>query len=124
SGLSKDMRELEKAAPANEAAALAIEMFHYRVSKYIGAYTAVLGRADAVVFGGGIGEHSESSRARISEGLEGLGIVLDRERNASASGREQCFSTDASPVALWVIPLNEELYIARAAARLLSSAPA
>jgi acetate kinase len=121
SGFSKDMRELEQAAPANEAAELALAMFSYRVRKYIGAYLAALGRVDAIIFGGGIGEHSVTMRARICAGLDALGIQFDGSRNVAANSGERYFSADGSPIALWVIPLNEELYIARAAAHLLAS---
>ena len=120
SGISGDMRELQAHAEQNQLAALAIEMFCYRVRKYIGAYMAVLGRTDAIVFGGGIGEHSDSVRERICSGFEPLGIILDPERNRNANGREACISKEHSPAAVYVVPLNEELYIARAAARLLS----
>ena len=123
SGLSKDMRELEQAAPSDEAAELALAMFSYRARKYIGAYLAALGRVDAIIFGGGIGEHSAAMRARICDGLEALGIEFDRAGNAAANSGERCFSTGGSSIALWVIPLNEELYIARAAAHLLVSTP-
>lgn len=121
SGLSSDMRELESAALANENAALAIEMFCYRIRKYLGAYFAVLGGADAIIFGGGIGEHSANVRARVCSGLERLGVVLDPERNREANGREARISADGSPVEIHVIPLDEELYMARAAALLLSN---
>jgi acetate kinase len=121
---SKDMRELEQAASTDEAAELALAMFSYRTRKYIGAYLAALGRCDAIVFGGGIGEHSAPMRARICTGLDNLGIHFDEARNATPSSDERCFSAGGSPIALWVIPLNEELYIARAAARLLAPASA
>lgn len=121
---SKDMRELEQAASTDEAAELALAMFSYRARKYIGAYLAALGRCDAIVFGGGIGEHSAPMRARICTGLDNLGIYFDEARNATPSSGERCFSAGGSPIALWVIPLNEELYIARAAARLLAPASA
>jgi acetate kinase len=120
----KDMRELEQAAGSDEQAALALEMFTYRVRKYIGAYVAVLGRVEAVIFGGGIGEHSVTMRERICRGLEALGISLDLARNRANESGEWRISTDQSPIALWVIPLNEELYIARAAARLLEATAA
>lgn len=122
SGRSKDMRELEQAASTDEAAELALAMFSYRVRKYIGAYLAALGHTDAIVFGGGIGEHSAPMRARICAGLDALGIHFDEARNTSSNSGERCFSAGGSPIALWVIPLNEELYIARAAARLLAPA--
>jgi acetate kinase len=119
SGVSADLREVEASAKQNQRAALAIEMFCYRVRKYIGAYLAVLGRTDAIVFGGGIGEHSNIVRAGVCSGLEPLGIILDPEANRRANGRESCISEKHSPIAVYVAPLNEELYIARAAARLL-----
>ena len=121
SGLSGDLRELEAAAPSNADAALAIEMFCYRVRKYIGAYAAVLGRVDAVIFGAGIGEHSATVRARVCEGLEAFGIVIDQARNEAANGREARFSTEGSSIALWVLPLDEELQIARACVRVLAA---
>ena len=121
SGLSNDMRELETAERGGNAdAALAIAMFWYRVRKYIGAYAAVLGRVDAIIFGGGIGEHSANVRAQVCSDLEVLGITIDSARNEAADGREACISTDGSRIALWVVPLDEELQIARACARLLS----
>jgi acetate kinase len=121
SGISGDMRELDAAAGTNTDAALAIEMFCYRVRKYVGAYAAVLGRVDAIIFGAGIGEHSANVRARICQGLDALGILIDETRNAAANGREACFSTDRSRTALWVVPLDEELQIARACVRLLAA---
>jgi acetate kinase len=120
SGLSDDMRELEAAAAGNTDAALAIDIFCYRIRKYIGAYMTVLGRVDAIVFGAGIGEHSANVRARVCRGLEPFGVILDEARNAAANGHEACFSADQSRCALWVVPLDEELQIARSAARLLA----
>lgn len=119
SGISGDMRDLEAAAGNRADAALAIEMFCYRARKYIGAYVAVLRRVDAIIFGAGIGEHSINARARICKDLDALGIVLDEARNRAANGREASFSADGSRIALWVVPLDEELQMARASARLL-----
>ncbi len=120
SGLSDDLRELEQAADAgNQRAALAIEVFCPRARKYLGAYLAIPGRTEAVIFSGGIGEHSERARARICADLEWLGLEIDRNRNRSLRTREARISTDASRIAVHVIPMNEELYIARAALRLL-----
>ena len=119
SKLSGDMRELENRSAHDENAELAIAMFCYRVRKYIGAYMAVLGRTDAIIFGAGIGEHSDRCRARICAGLERLGIILDSDRNRAAIGREAIISADGSPVGVCVVPLDEELYIARAAAKLI-----
>lgn len=117
----KDVRELEQRASTDQTAALALDMFSYRVRKYIGAYVAVLGRVDAVIFGAGIGEHSPAMRERICRGLEPLGMTLDAPRNSAENSGERRISTDQSRIAVWVIPLNEELYIARAAARLLAA---
>ena len=113
SGLSNDMRELIAAAQTNKRARLAIDVFCYRVRKYIGAYLAVLGRAHAVIFTGGIGERGPGIREQILDGLGRLGIELDREANAAASGREADVSTPDSPVRILVVPTNEELMIAR-----------
>jgi acetate kinase len=118
SGRSDDLRELEACSGENESAALALKIFCYRVRKYIGAYLAVLGGADAIIFGGGIGENSDNTRAHICTGLEQLGVVLDEERNREANGREVYINADGSRIKLYVIPLDEELYMARAAARL------
>ncbi|MDR1865355.1 MAG: acetate kinase [Bacteroidales bacterium] len=114
SGVSSDMRELETAAEqGNERARLALEMFHYRVRKYIGAYAAAMGGVDAVVFTGGIGENSDTSRYEISKGLEFLGLEFDREKNAGVRGQEKIISRDGSRVTAIIIPTNEELMIAR-----------
>lgn len=114
SELSNDVRELQQAADAGHARAeLALEVFAYRIRKYIGAYLAALGRADAIVFTGGIGENSADIRRRILEGLEGLGICLDVERNAECTGREVRISTDDSRISILVIPTDEERLIAR-----------
>jgi acetate kinase len=118
--ISSDLREIQARAEQNPLAALAIEMFCYRVRKYIGAYMAVLGRTDAIVFGGGIGEHSDRVREQICSGLESFGIIIDPELNRNGNGRETRISAEHSPVTVYVVPLDEELYIARAAFRLLS----
>jgi len=119
SARSDDLRELESCSGENESAALALKIFCYRVRKYIGAYLAVLGGADAIIFGGGIGENSDGTRAHICTGLEQLGIRLDEVRNREANGREVSINADGSRIKLYVIPLDEELYMARAAARLV-----
>ena len=121
SGISRDVRDLTAAADAgNPDAALALAIFSYRAKKYIGQYLAVPGGTQAIIFGGGIGEHADRIRAQICNGLEHLGIALDPERNRAANGREYRFSSDNSAIALYVIPLDEELYIARATAALLT----
>ncbi len=122
SGISADMREVQAANERNDAnAALAIEMFCYRVRKYIGAYVAALGWANAIIFGGGIGENAGNIRERICTGLEWLGVELDLDRNRSIDGIEGRISTAGSRMKVFVIPLDEELYIARAALRVVAS---
>jgi acetate kinase len=114
SGVSGDVSVLlEEEARGNAEAHTAIGMFCYRASKYIGAYFAVLGNVQAVVFGGGIGEHQPEIRRRICEPLESLGLVVDRARNAALDGVEGRFSAEGSSVEAWVIPSDEERIIAR-----------
>ena len=114
SGKWRDMRELLKAEQAGDAgAALAIDIFCYRARKYIGAYLAVLGGADAIIFGGGIGENAPSVRSRILSGMDWCGISLDEKRNASAVAAEGCISADGSNIKTYVIPVDEASIIAR-----------
>lgn len=114
SGVSNDLREIQQAASNGQhRSELAQLIYAYRVRKYIGSYLAALGRADAVVFTGGVGENGADMRNRIMEGLDGLGLVLDPERNAECTGREGEISAPASPIKILVIPTNEELLIAR-----------
>ncbi len=124
SGVSNDMRELlAEEAKGHERAHLAIEMFCYRLRKYIAAYAGAMGGVDAVLFTGGIGENSPSIRARSLAGLEFMGIHVDAARNDAAMRREARITTDASPVAAFVIPTNEELIIARDTVRLVTGTP-
>lgn len=114
SGLSSDMRELlEAEAQGNERAALAIKMFSYRVKKWIGAYLAALGGAEAVIFGGGIGENSPPVRNRICQGMRWCGMVMDEDRNRAMAGKEGKISEDESTIGIYVIPVNEGAIIAR-----------
>jgi acetate kinase len=116
SGLTSDMRELlaEAREENDRRAMLAIEVFCYRARKYIGAYLAAMNGADAVVFTGGIGENSPEVRARICDGLQWMGVELDQELNVAHTGsREGLISTEGSRLAVYVIPTNEELLIAR-----------
>jgi acetate kinase len=114
SGASGDVRELLALESRGDArAALAIDMFCYRLRKYIGSYLAVLGGADAVVFGGGVGENAAEIRARTCRGMEWCGLRLDEARNARVIGVEGTISADDSPVRALVIPVDEELVIAR-----------
>lgn len=113
SGVSNDLRSVQEAAEAgDERAQLAIDMYANSVKKYIGIYLAVMGGADGIVFTAGIGENSAMMRAKILEGLEELGIVLDSEKNALRGG-ERFISQDDSPIKVMVIPTNEEYMIAR-----------
>ena len=126
SGLTNDMRELLAEAHENDdrRARLAVEIFCYRVRKYIGAYMAALGGAAALVFTGGIGENSSEVRARICENAGWMGLELDAERNAAhVGGREGLISSDASRLAAYVIPTDEELLIARDTVRSIHGAP-
>ena len=116
SGLTSDMRELlaEAREENDRRSELAIEIFCYRARKYIGAYLAAMNGADAVVFTGGIGENSPEVRARICDGLQWIGIELDEELNRShTGGREGLISREGSRPAVYVIPTDEELLIAR-----------
>jgi acetate kinase len=108
-----DMREiLERAAKGNERAELAIKMFCYRIKKYIGAYHAVLGRLDAVVFTGGIGENAAAVRQRVCEGLTHIGISVDPGKNNAAKGSVAEIQQDGLPVKVLVVRTNEEREIA------------
>ncbi len=119
SGVSSDFRDLAEAMEqGNEQAAVAVEAFCYRVAKHIGAYTAALNGVDAIVFTAGIGENAAHIRSMICEYLGFLGITIDEEKNA-VRGKETEISTPDSKVAVFVIPTNEELAIARETAALL-----
>jgi acetate kinase len=110
---ANDMREVERrAAAGDEPARQALDVYCYRVRKYVGAYAAALGRVDALVFTAGIGEHSRVVRAGVCEGLEGLGVRLDPARNGAPSRGPRTVSGDGSAVAVLVVPTNEELEIA------------
>lgn len=120
SGLSHDMRELLDAeAQGNAGAALAVEMFCYRVRKYVGAYLMVLGGADAIVFGGGIGENSPQIRARVCRGMGWCGLELDEALNNGVVGVEGRISAATSRIHAYVITVDEEAVIARDTARCL-----
>ena len=113
SGVSSDSRDVEDAAAeGNHQAEIALELFDYRVKKYIGAYTAAMGGVDAIVFTAGIGENSIDTRANILSGLEYLGVELDKEAN-DCRGKEVLISTDDSKVKAMIVPTNEELVIAK-----------
>ncbi len=116
SGLTNDMRDLLAEAREHDdrRAKLAIDMFCYRARKYIGAYLAAMGGADAILFAGGIGENAPEIRARICDGLQWAGLSIDPDaNNALLGGREGRCSTASSTLEAWVVPTDEELLIAR-----------
>ncbi len=111
---TNDLRDLNKAAAAGDAdAQLAHAVYCHRIRKYVGAYYAVLGRVDAVVFTAGVGENDARVRALSLDGLEGLGIEVDQVRNASAERGERSVSAPGTRVPVLVIPTDEEIEIAR-----------
>ncbi len=125
SGLTNDMRELlaELKDHDDRRVGLAVEVFCYRARKYIGAYLAAMGGADAVVFTGGIGENSPEIRARICESLEWAGLKIDAALNQQTVGREGLISTDDSKLLAYAIPTDEELLIARDTVRVILEKP-
>ena len=114
SGISSDLRDLEAAvAQGNERALLALEMLAYRVKKYVGSYIAVLGGVDAVVFTGGIGEHSPRIRRLVMENMEFCGAKFDNDKNEAYDSGVGYINAEDSKVKIIVLPTNEELSIAR-----------
>lgn len=121
SGVSNDFRVIEEAAEeGNKRAQLALDMFHYKVRSTIGAYAAVMGGVDVIVFTAGIGENGIGNRDAICNGLEYLGTRLDRERN-NVRGKETEISVEGSKVKIFVVPTNEEIMIARDTKRITAS---
>jgi acetate kinase len=119
SGVSSDIREILKAVDEGHSKAkLAIDLYTYRIKKYIGSYTAVMGGLDAVVFTGGVGENSSYVRASVCDNMGLFGITLDTAKNDEHTGGIGEVSTDTSDVRLLVIPTNEELVIARETSRI------
>lgn len=124
SGVASDMRTLlERSRNGEERSQLAIDVFCYRVRRYLGALFAVLDGCDAVIFTGGIGENCAEIRARVCGSLGSLGIRLDPERNAEAEGAEMRISAAEASTEVWVIPTNEELLIARDTMRCILDVP-
>jgi acetate kinase len=122
SGESNDMRDLlQKRADGSEGAALAIDLFVYRLVKYVGAYYTVLPSVDAVVLTGGIGENSLPVRQMICRQLAPLGVIADEDRNLSTiGGKAGPITANGSKLPVWVIPTNEELMIARDTRRIVT----
>jgi len=125
SGVTNDMRVLlqELRAHDDRRIRLAVEIFCYRARKYIGAYLAAMGGADAVIFTGGIGENAPEIRARICDGLQWAGLTLDAERNAQTRGTATQIGTPDSRLQAWVIPTDEEILIARDTVRCIEGEP-
>ena len=121
SGVSNDFRVIEEAAAnGNKRAQLALNMFHYKVRRVIGAFAAVMGGVDAIIFTAGIGENGIGNRDAICNGLEYLGTRIDSERN-NVRGKEQEISVEGSKVKIFVIPTNEEIMIARDTQRITAA---
>ena len=120
SGISGDMRDLVEEEATSDRARLALDVYAYRIRKYVGSYAAAMGGVDAVAFTGGIGENSAAIRSRALQELGFLGIEVDAERNQALTGGEEgCFQ--AGSVDLLVIRSGEEVTIARETERVLTS---
>ncbi len=120
-GISSDMREIESAAEGgNERARLGLDMYHYRIRKYIGAYAAAMGGVDVVVFTGGVGENAPESREEICSGFEYMGLEFDQESNAGVRGKEKIITKAGSRVIAMVVPTNEEFVIASDTERIIN----
>ncbi len=122
-GVSSDMREVEIEAweKGNARAQLGLDMYFYRIKKYIGSYAAALGGVDILIFAGGIGENGPETREAICENMEFLGIKIDKSKNDKLRGKEMVISTDDSTVKVMVVPTNEELVIAQDTERIVSA---
>lgn len=122
SGISNDLREVQKwVVKGDQRAKLALEVFPYRIKKYIGAYSAVLGGLDALIFSAGIGENEANIRDEICQRLEFLGVYLDKNKNRARSKASRFISTESSPAKILVIPTNEEEMIAEETWRVVHS---
>lgn len=112
-GISSDMREIDAAVEeGNELAKTALDMYNYRIKKYVGAYAAAMGGCDIIVFTAGVGENQAQMREEVCENMEYMGIKLDVEKNKTIHGEEAVISTPDSKVTVCVIPTDEELMIA------------
>ncbi len=120
SARSGDLRDLLERESRDQQAAIAVEIFCYRIRKYVGAYVAALGGAQAVVFTGAIGERSAEVRARVCRGLESVGLTLDPRANAATERGERRISADGARLQAFVIPTDEETQIARDTAHALA----
>jgi acetate kinase len=125
SGLTNDMRVLQEELRLHDdrRVRLAIDVFCYRARKYLGAYLAAMGGADAVIFTGGIGENSAVIRENICKGFEWAGLKLDADQNEAHAGTEGEISATGSTLRAYVIPTDEELLIARDTVRVILGEP-
>ena len=113
-GISSDMREIDDAvANGDERAKLALDMYNYRIKKYVGAYAAAMGGCDIIVFTAGVGENQYQMREAVCENMEYMGVKLDKEKNKGVRGVEAVISAPESKVTVCVIPTDEELMIAK-----------
>lgn len=126
SGYSSDQRELiAKANEGDERCKLSLEMLSYSVKKHIGSFLGVMGKLDAIVFTGGIGENGKETRESVMSGFEYLGIVLDKKKNNNFKrGEVNLISSDKSNVKIYVVPTDEELLMARDTKAIVSALPA
>ncbi len=112
-GISSDMREIDAAAKnGDEKARLALDMYFYRIKKYVGAYAAAMGGTDIIVFTAGVGENQANMREEVCRDMEWMGVKLDIEKNATVHGEETIISAPDSKVTVVVVPTDEELMIA------------
>ena len=113
-GVSSDMREVSAGAKAgNKRCQLALDMYYYRIKKYVGAYAAAMGGVDVILFTGGVGENQSDCRELVCEGLDFMGVEIDKAKNDTVHGDEAVISTSNSKVKVCVIPTDEELMIAK-----------
>jgi acetate kinase len=114
SGVSSDMRDIETAAgEGNHRAQVSLDIYHYRIKKYLGSYAAAMGGVDVVIFTGGVGENGWETRQEVASGLEFMGLRFDVEKNTKLRGKEAIISKPDSKVTVMVVPTNEELVIAQ-----------
>ena len=121
SGLSSDMREIIEEAPDNKNSKLALDIYCYRLKKYIASYAAAMGGVDALIFTAGVGENAPMVRSLACDNLKFMGIELDTTKNNQAIGSEMDISTESATVRTLTIPTNEELVIARDTLELVNS---
>ncbi len=113
SGVSSDMRDVETAASeGNHRAQISLDIYHYRIKKYLGSYAAAMGGVDVVIFTGGVGENGWETRQAVCEGLEFMGVEFDVDKNTKLRGKEAIINKAGSKVTVMVVPTNEELVIA------------